>query len=84
MKTLLTGASGFIGSVLLRKLLDQGRQVRVIIHNNPGDLESLGAECFRADICDQDSLRPAFEGVESVFHLASLISLAGDLGGRVK
>jgi len=81
--TLLTGASGFIGSVLLRELLAEGRSVRALVHTNRGALESLGVECVVGDICDAESLKPAFEGVDRVFHLASLISLAGDQGGRV-
>jgi len=83
MTTLLTGASGFIGGVLVRELLDRGRSVRALVHETAGEFEDLDVECVRGDIRDLDSLGPAMEGVETVFHLASLISLAGDLGGRV-
>jgi dihydroflavonol-4-reductase len=83
MTTLLTGASGFIGGVLLRELLDRGRSVRVLIHEDPGQLESLAVDCVSGDICDPASLEAAFDGVDCVFHLASVISLAGDRGGQV-
>ena len=83
MTTLITGASGFIGSVLLAELLSRGRNVRVLLHENSGELESSGVDCVRGDVRDPASLAAAVDGVESVFHLAGLISLSGDLGGRV-
>jgi len=69
--------------MLLEELLERGRSVRVLVHRDTADLESLGVSCVRGDICDAESLKSAFDGVTRVFHLASLISLAGDLGGRV-
>ena len=83
MTTLVTGGNGFIGGVLIRELMARGRPVRALIHSDPGQLSRLGVDCVQGDIQDAASLGPAFEGVESVFHLASVISLAGDLGGRV-
>ena len=59
MTTLLTGASGFIGGVLLRELLDRGRRVRALVHESTGELEELGVECVHGDIRDLDSLGPA-------------------------
>ena len=83
MATLVTGGSGFIGGVLIRELLERGRTVRVLVHRDAGPFAELPVECVRGDIRDPDSLDLAMEGVDRVFHLASLISLAGDLGGRV-
>jgi dihydroflavonol-4-reductase len=83
MTTVVTGASGFIGSVLVRELLSRGRSVRAVVHSRRLALQGLGIEMVEADVRDPVALRAAFNGAESVFHLAAVISLAGDPGGRV-
>lgn len=83
MTTVVTGANGFVGSVLVRELLAQGRSVRAIVGSSCRGLEELDLEIIKADVRDPHSLRAAFDGAVSVFHLAGLISLTGDQGGRV-
>jgi len=83
MTTVVTGASGFLGSVLVRALIAAGRRVRAVVHLDRRGLEGLDVETVEADVRDPMALRAAFDGAESVFHLAAVISLAGDLGGRV-
>lgn len=83
MTTVVTGASGFIGSVLVRKLLSQGRSVRAIVRSNVSGLRGLDIDIVKADIRDHDAIQTALNGAESVFHLAAEISLSGNHGGRV-
>jgi dihydroflavonol-4-reductase len=83
MTTVVTGASGFIGSVLVRELLSRGGAVRAVVHTSRRALRGLDIDIVEADVRDPASLRAAFNGAESVFHFAAVISLAGDLGGRV-
>jgi len=82
MTTVVTGASGFIGSVLVRKLLSQGRSVRAIVRSNLSGLQGLDIDIVKADIRDHDAIQKALNGAESVFHLAAEISVSGDHGGR--
>ncbi len=82
MTTVVTGASGFIGSVLVHELLRRGRSVRAVVHSSRLAL-GPDIEIVEADVRDAASLRAAFDGAESVFHLAGVISLVGDLGRRV-
>jgi nucleoside-diphosphate-sugar epimerase len=74
---LVTGATGHIGNVLVRKLISQGHDVRVL--TLPGDnirpLEGLNVERAEGDVTDLDSLLPAFDSVKVVFHLAGIISI---------
>lgn len=81
----VTGASGHLGNNLVRRLLDDGRRVRVVLL--PGDsapaLAGLDVERVTADVLDVESLRFAFRGAATVFHLAGIISIAGGLGGKV-
>jgi dihydroflavonol-4-reductase len=74
---LVTGAAGHLGNTLVRQLLAQGEQVRALIV--PGEdvtsLAGLDLERVEGNILDRQSLRVAFENVDSVFHLAGVISI---------
>ena len=83
MTTVVTGAGGFLGSVLVRELVARGRSVRAIVRSNKKALEELDIEIVNADIRDSSSIDRALAGAESVFHLASVISLSGDRSGSV-
>jgi len=71
---LVTGGAGFIGSHLVDALVERGVRVRVLDSFATGKRENLNqrAELIEADIRDLDSIRPAFAGVDSVFHTAAL------------
>lgn len=73
MKTLLTGATGFVGSAVLRRLAEAGHNVRVLVRPN-GDrhnLDGVGCETVIGDLTDPDSLKLAVRGCEAVFHAAA-------------
>jgi dihydroflavonol-4-reductase len=75
--TLLTGASGFIGSHVARLLVERGDDVRALVR--PGSkltaLDGLELETVRGDICDRRSVRRAMQGIERVFHVAGTTKL---------
>jgi dihydroflavonol-4-reductase len=75
--TLVTGATGFIGSHLVRLLVQRGDQVRTTVR--PGSrlevLDGLSVETVRADVRDRSSVRRAMRGVDRVFHLAGTTNL---------
>ncbi len=75
MITVVTGASGHIGSNLIRALAAQRRKVRALQHVNRRNIEGLDVEIVPGDVCHPDSLRKAFEGADIVYHLAARISL---------
>jgi dihydroflavonol-4-reductase len=74
---LVTGATGHIGNVLIRKLLDQGEKVRALIWRGEDTkpLKDLDVEQVEGDLLDHLSLETALCGVESVYHLAGIISI---------
>ncbi len=84
MITVVTGASGHIGGNLVRALLAQGREVRVLVRKDRRALEGLDVELVEGDIFDPASLRRLFSGAGTVFHLAGRISIAGPEGGLVE
>jgi nucleoside-diphosphate-sugar epimerase len=78
-RVLVTGASGFAGSHLTRRLLDEERAVRVLARptSNVSELEAAGAEVRLGDVTEIESLRHAVEGIKTVFHVAALFRKAG-------
>jgi dihydroflavonol-4-reductase len=73
MKTLVTGATGFLGSHVARALAGRGEDVRVLVRpsSNLRALEGLDAERFTGDLRDRASLSRALDGVHRVFHVAA-------------
>jgi len=74
---LVTGAAGFLGRNLVRRLLDEGLQVRALIRKTPLLIEDENLQSVRGDVSNADDLLSAFGGVDTVFHTAALISLLG-------
>jgi dihydroflavonol-4-reductase len=77
MTDIVTGANGYLGNVLVKKLLKRGHKVRAFIRNtaNLESLKDLDIELFTGDISELGSLLKAFEGADNVYHLAGKISL---------
>ncbi|NLZ24311.1 NAD-dependent epimerase/dehydratase family protein [Candidatus Dojkabacteria bacterium] len=75
---LVTGATGRIGHVLVGELNKKYGKVKVFVRekSNLKPLEGSNCEYVYGDILDIDSLRRAFEGVDTVFHLAAHINIS--------
>ena len=77
----MTGGAGFIGSNLVRCLVASHEEVRILDDLSTGARENL-ADCNGApelivgDVRDPETIRSAVEGVEVVYHLAALPSVA--------
>ena len=71
---LVTGGAGFIGSNLVDALIDRGLRVRIVDNITTGSRRQVNsrAELFEADITDIEAIRPAFAGIDCVFHVAAL------------
>jgi len=74
---LVTGATGHIGNVLVRKLIDQGEKVRALVWRGEDTtpIQNLSIEQVEGDVLDLASLEPVFDGVDTVYHLAGIISI---------
>jgi dihydroflavonol-4-reductase len=74
---LVTGATGHIGNVLVRKLIERGDRVRALVLPNEcrAPIQGLELETIEGDVLDQESLFRSMHQVKGVFHLAGLISI---------
>ncbi|MCB0119377.1 MAG: NAD-dependent epimerase/dehydratase family protein [Anaerolineales bacterium] len=74
---LVTGATGHVGNVLVRRLLERGEKVRALIL--PGEscesIHGLDVEAVEGDVLNVDAVFESMRGVKGVFHLAGVISI---------
>lgn len=73
---LVTGGAGYLGRALVQRLLGLGCAVRTV--DLRADAPDPRVTHFAADLRDYDAIRPAFEGVHTVFHTAALISTVSE------
>src|SRR5436190_2574790 len=78
--TLVTGASGLVGSHVARQLVLRGDNVRVTTRprSRLGNLADLDVERVECDILDRRALRRAMRGVDRLFHVVGLTNLRAD------
>ncbi|MFQ5471770.1 MAG: NAD-dependent epimerase/dehydratase family protein [Dehalococcoidia bacterium] len=74
--SLVTGASGFLGSHIVYRLIKRGETVRALVRptSDKTFLEDHGAELATGDVTDEPSLAAAFKGVDTVYHAAATVT----------
>ena len=73
MNCLVTGASGFIGSALVNRLVQKGHHVRAILHTTPPKHRYDQVDYITADLTDPSSLSNIIQAGDIVFHCAALV-----------
>ena len=73
MKTFVTGATGFIGASIVRELLKDGREVRVLVRSssNRANLKGLDVEVREGDLLDSPGLKRGLKGCDVLYHAAA-------------
>ncbi len=74
MTTLITGATGFIGSHLTEELVRRGESVKALVRktSNTSKLETMKVELAYGDITDKESVSAALQGCDKLYHVAAV------------
>lgn len=77
MKVLITGATGLLGSHLIKELQQRGEHIRTLVLpvENADKLLAQGVEVVRGDVTDANTLGPAVKNIDLVFHLAGMMGV---------
>lgn len=77
MKVLITGATGLLGSHLIKELQQRGETIRALVLpvENADTLLAQGVEVVRGDVTDASTLGPAVKDIDLVFHLAGMMGV---------
>jgi dihydroflavonol-4-reductase len=73
MRTLVTGATGFVGAAVLRRLAEAGHNVRALVRPTSDrlNLSNVDCEIVTGDLTEPESLKRAVRNCEAVFHVAA-------------
>jgi dihydroflavonol-4-reductase len=77
MTVLVTGGTGFVGSAVVRALVERGDKVRVLARRTSkvDELTALGVEIAYGDLLDQTSIEAALAGCDTLYHVAAIYEL---------
>jgi len=86
MAILVTGATGFLGSHVARKLVERGERVRILLRktSRTSNIEDIDAERAYGDILDIDSVKEALKGCDTLYHVAGIVSSRKSDYGRME
>lgn len=77
MRYLVTGGGGFLGSNIVRRLLDRGDEVRVLGRSRYPQLDAWKVPCVQGDVRDPEAAKAALQDVDGVFHVAARVGYWG-------
>ncbi|MBM7559703.1 NAD-dependent epimerase/dehydratase family protein [Marinitoga litoralis] len=74
---LITGATGHIGNILVKRLYDMGEKIRIFVLPNDdiSIFDGMNIEVYYGDIRNYDDVKNASKGVNCIYHLAAIISI---------
>ena len=75
-RAFVTGGSGYIGSALVKSLLENGWKVNALVHQSRGCLEGMPVNTIQGNLFEMDSLLKGMKECDVVFHLAAKISFS--------
>lgn len=75
--SVITGGKGHVGFALVKELADRGEKIRLLLRSDSPVFDGIECEKIMGDVCDLQSLEKAFEGAETVYHVAGVVDISG-------
>lgn len=76
--SVVTGANGYLGYALVGELKKRGEKVRLAMLFDCNELDEFGCEKIIGNVCDPEYLERAFQGAETVYHVAGIVDITGE------
>lgn len=73
----VTGGKGYVGFALVKALESRGEKIRLLLRTDSPYFDDIECEKFMGDITDPEQLEKAFEGAETVYHVAGIVDISG-------
>lgn len=75
--SVVTGGKGHVGFALVKELADRGEKMRLLLRSDSSVFDNIECEKIMGDVCDSQSLEKAFEGADTVYHVAGVVDISG-------
>lgn len=73
----ITGGKGYVGYALVKELSSRGEKMRLLLRSDSPVFDNIDCEKIMGDVCDINILEKAFEGAETVYHVAGVVDISG-------
>lgn len=73
----ITGGKGHVGFALVKELAARKENIRLLLRSNSKVFDGIDCEKIMGDVCDSESLEKAFEGADTVYHVAGVVDISG-------
>ncbi len=73
----ITGGKGYVGFALVKELESRGEKMRLLLRTDSPYFEGIDCEKFMGDVTDPAQLEQAFQGAETVYHVAGIVDISG-------
>ncbi len=79
----ITGGKGYVGYALVKELEARGEKMRLLLRSDNGSFEGIPCEKVMGDITNISDLEKAFEGADTVYHVAGLVDITNQITEKV-
>lgn len=73
----ITGGKGYVGYALVKELEARGERMRLLLRTDSPYFDGIDCEKFMGDVTNPEQLEQAFEGAETVYHVAGIVDISG-------
>lgn len=73
----VTGGKGYVGFALVKELESRGEKMRLLLRTDSPYFDGIDCEKFMGDVTDPEQLEQAFEGADTVYHIAGVVDITG-------